>query len=172
MSDIDVTQKKAEEGDARSQYNLGVAYFNGEGVPQDYALAFSWNSKAAEQGHAQAISNLGLYYASGLGVAKDLVQAISYYQTAVALGVTWAINNLGALHENGEGVAKDEIEAYAYYNIAGITLEAARTNRSTLEKKISRDEIAAGQRRTKELQKEIEAKMAAKRATDAKNAGK
>ena len=164
MPDIDATRKKAEEGDALSQHNLGVAYFNGEGVPQDYSLAFSWHSKAAEQGHAQAISDLGLYYASGLGVAKDSVRAISYYQTAVGLGVTWAINNLGALYEYGDGVAKDEVEAYAYYNIAGITLEAARKNRSNLEKKISRDEIAAGQRRTKELQKEIDAKISAKAA--------
>jgi TPR repeat protein len=164
MSDITVTLKKAEEGDARSQYNLGVAYFNGQGVPQDYALAFFWHSKAAEQGHAQALSNLGLYHASGFGVPKDFAKAISYYQTAIELGVDWAINNLGALYANGEGVAKDEVEAYAYYNIAGITIEEARTNRNNLEKTISREEIAAGQRRTKELQKEIAAKIEAKKA--------
>ncbi len=95
---------------------------------------------------------------------KDFAKAISYYQTAIELGVDWAINNLGALYANGEGVAKDEVEAYAYYNIAGITIEEARTNRNNLEKTISREEIAAGQRRTKELQKEIEAKIAAKKA--------
>jgi len=59
-------------------------------------------------------------------------------------------------------VAKDFVEAYAYWNLAGITVEDARTNLAILEKKMSRDEIASGQQRTKQLQKEIEAKQAGK----------
>ncbi len=164
MSDINVIRKKAEKGDAQSQYNLGVAYFNGEVVARDYAQAFFWHSKAAEQGHAPALSNLGLYHARGWGVAKDVVQAITYYRIAIDLGEPWAINNLGVLYDEGEGVAKDEVEAYAHYNLAGITLEEARSNRKKLEKTLSREEIAAGQRRTKELQKEIAARIAAKAA--------
>ena len=63
-----------------------------------------------------------------------------------------------------EGVLKDEIEAYAYYNLAGITYEKARNNLTTLEKKLSPEARLRGQQRTKELQKEIEAKIAAKQA--------
>ena len=32
----------AEQGDAKAQYNLGVMYGKGLGVPQDYALAHMW----------------------------------------------------------------------------------------------------------------------------------
>jgi len=52
-----------------------------------------------------------------------------------------------------------------YYNLAGIMgYEVARANLVSLETRLSRQEIAAGQKRTKELQEEIEAKIAAKKA--------
>jgi TPR repeat protein len=38
-------------GYADAQYNLALMYNNGEGVPQDYALAVEWYRKAAEQGY-------------------------------------------------------------------------------------------------------------------------
>jgi tetratricopeptide (TPR) repeat protein len=37
-----------------AQYNLGLLYYNGWGVPQDYAKAAEWFRKAAEQGHDEA----------------------------------------------------------------------------------------------------------------------
>ena len=40
----------AEQGNASAQYNLGVMYANGRGVPQDYAEAMKWYRLAAEQG--------------------------------------------------------------------------------------------------------------------------
>ena len=45
-------QPLAEQGDAQAQYYLGVLYFKGEGVPQDYVQAREWWLKAAEQGIA------------------------------------------------------------------------------------------------------------------------
>ena len=42
----------AEQGDATAQYNLGVMYALGEGVPENDAEAATWYRKAAEQGHA------------------------------------------------------------------------------------------------------------------------
>ena len=40
----------AEKGDAKSQTNLGILYFNGKGVLKDYKKAIFWLKKAAEQG--------------------------------------------------------------------------------------------------------------------------
>ncbi len=62
-------------------------------------------------------------------------------------------------------MAKDEIEAYAYFNLAGRTDESARKKLAILEKKISQDARLRGQQRTKELQNEIEEKIAAKRTS-------
>jgi hypothetical protein len=49
----------AEQGNASAQFNLGVMYAEGQGVPQDYKQAEKWYTKAAEQGNASAQSNLG-----------------------------------------------------------------------------------------------------------------
>jgi uncharacterized protein len=40
----------AEQGDANAQYNLGVFYDNGLGVPQDKVSAYMWLNLSAAQG--------------------------------------------------------------------------------------------------------------------------
>jgi TPR repeat protein len=40
----------AEQGDAAAQYNLGVMYGKGQGVPRDDVLAYMWFNLAAAQG--------------------------------------------------------------------------------------------------------------------------
>ena len=40
----------AEQGDANAQYNLGVLYDNGLGVPQDKVRAYMWFTLSASQG--------------------------------------------------------------------------------------------------------------------------
>ena len=53
------------------------------------------------------------------------------------------------------------VEAYAFFNLAGITEELARKAADYLEKILSPEAVLRGQKRTKELQKEIDAKIAA-----------
>ena len=76
----------AEQGDAVAQFNLGVMYGKGEGVPQDYVAAVKWYRKAAEQGDAVAQSILGVMYGLGEGVPQDYVQAHMWFNLAVAQG--------------------------------------------------------------------------------------
>ena len=61
-------------------------YYNGKGVPQDYAEAFKWWRLAAEQGDAKAQSNLGSLYEYGQGVLQDNVMAHMWYNLAAANG--------------------------------------------------------------------------------------
>ncbi len=51
---IQIYQERAAEGDVIAQYNLGVVYAAGQGVPQNDAEAALWYRKAAEQGYAKA----------------------------------------------------------------------------------------------------------------------
>lgn len=44
-------REAAEQGDAESQFTLGVRYANGQGVKQSYTEAAKWFLKAAEQGN-------------------------------------------------------------------------------------------------------------------------
>ena len=64
----------AEQGDTTAQYNLGVMYWHGKGVPQDDAEAVRWYRMAAKQGQAEAQYNLGVMYWHGKGVPRDDVR--------------------------------------------------------------------------------------------------
>ena len=65
----------AKQGDADAQFNLGLMYSTGQGVPQDDKTAVKWFTLAAKQGGASAQGNLGAMYAFGKGVLKDYVYA-------------------------------------------------------------------------------------------------
>ena len=80
----------AEQGVDVAQYNLGVMYSYGRGVPQDYGEAVKWLRLAAEQGLDVAQLNLGAMYLEGQGVPQDYVQAHTWFNLAGAGG------NLGA----------------------------------------------------------------------------
>ena len=112
----------------------------------------------AEAGDAAAQFYLGVRYDDGEGVPKNKVEAAKWHRKAAEQGIAAAQFNLGILYANGWGVAKDQVEAYAWFNLAALKDKDGRTHRENLEKILSREEIAAGQRRTRELQKEIEAK--------------
>ena len=47
-------RRAAAEGYASEQYNLGVMYQTGFGLPKDMAKAREWFQKAADQGDVQA----------------------------------------------------------------------------------------------------------------------
>jgi len=76
-------RKLADRGDADAQWQIGVRYHNGDGVPHDDAQAMQWFHRAAEQGHVTAEATLGAYYWAGRGVPQDLSQA--YFWSALAL---------------------------------------------------------------------------------------
>ncbi len=76
----------AEQGDAAAQFNLGILYANGQGVPEDHAEAMRWFRLAAEQGDAEAQYKLGVLYADGRSVPQDYAQAARWFRAATATG--------------------------------------------------------------------------------------
>ena len=101
--DVEDCRVRAEQGHALAQYNLGLMYANGEGVPQDDKEAFNWYRKSAEQGHAGAQVNLGLMYTNGEGVPQDDKQALKWFRKAAEQGDAQAQVNLGVMYEEGAG---------------------------------------------------------------------
>ena len=79
-------RKAAERGDSDAQNNLGASYANGNGVPQNYALAVKWYGKSAKQNNSMAQKNLGVCYFNGQGVPQDFVEAYKWYAVAAANG--------------------------------------------------------------------------------------
>ena len=79
-------RKAAEQNYALAQYDLGLMYANGLGVPRDYQQAVAWFRKAADQRLVAAQISLGVMYAKGQGVPKDDQQAILWYRKAAEQG--------------------------------------------------------------------------------------
>ena len=58
--DFDETMAEANQGDAFAQFNLGVMYENGEGVPENSIRAYVWWSMAKTQGNEKSASNIDI----------------------------------------------------------------------------------------------------------------
>ncbi|MBQ2097335.1 MAG: sel1 repeat family protein, partial [Bacteroidales bacterium] len=101
----------AEQGHAKSQYQLGRAYDKGDGVKEDDALAFEWYSKAAQQGNAKAQYQLGRCYKKGEGCTKDANAAFQWFEKSAAQGNADAQLALGKCYLKGKGVAEDAAKA-------------------------------------------------------------
>jgi GAF domain/Sel1 repeat/PilZ domain len=100
-------RKLAGRGDADAQWQIGVRYHNGEGVPRDDVQAMQWFLRAAEQGHATAQATLGAYYWAGRGVPQDLSKAYFWSALALAQGDENSKSRL-------EGLASQMTQAQVY----------------------------------------------------------
>lgn len=83
----------ADQGDPTAQYNLGVMYRKGEGVPQDYAKAAKWHTLAADQGNANSQFYLGIMYEKGQGVPQDDAVSHRWFDLSAARGDQEAVKS-------------------------------------------------------------------------------
>jgi len=146
-----IFRQLADQGDASAQFNLGLIYDKGQGVPQDYAVAVKWYRKAADQGNASAQYNLGLMYLNGNGVTQDYGAAMRWYRKAVDQGHADAQFNLGVMYGNGWGVTQDYVQAHMWYNLAAARGQKdAGKWRDNLAEKMTPAQIAEAQKLAEE----------------------
>ena len=79
-------RKRAEAGEAVAQFELGILYRKGEGVPQSYEKALNWYLLAAKQGHPDAQNSLGVMHVKGLGVPQDYKEAFKWFMLSAEQG--------------------------------------------------------------------------------------
>jgi Sel1 repeat len=82
------TRKAAEQGDAKAEYNLGIIYGRGQGVPPDQSESTKWIRKSAQKGYAAAQFDIGLWYFKGDGVPQE-------YKEAAKWGISMRNSSLG-----------------------------------------------------------------------------
>ncbi len=99
---IDKYLHKAADGDVDAQYNLGIIYYHGEGVPKDFEQALIWFQKAAEQDDADAQYNLGFMYGRGEGVEKSHGRSLEWFRKASELGHSGAQEILAKMVKKAE----------------------------------------------------------------------
>jgi len=157
-------RKAAENGQVEAQYRLGFIYEQGRGVPVDYVESASWWRKAADQGHAGAQFSLGYCYGRGEGVPRNPSEAAKWLHKSADQGNAAACRFLGNAYDRGEGVRVDKIEAYAYLTIALPGDSYAGGLLDSLTRGMTPSAIQKGKLRAKELRKEIDDKIAAKKS--------
>ena len=108
-------QKKAENGDAYYQHEMGVNYQYGYGVPVDKQKSMEWFQKAADNGNSESMRALGIIYECGLGVDKDPGKAFDFFQKSVEAGNTKSLEKLAWFFEEGVVVEKNEGKAKELY---------------------------------------------------------
>ena len=174
-------RKAACQGYARAQRSLYNCYSRGLGVEEDEKIGVAWLQLADEQGHLNNKQNNNAVTPEGPylgwhptymrlnrviapGAPKDIDQAMSWWRGAAMSGDTRAQYNLGVRYYFGRGVDVDEIEAYAYLNLAAIEVADAADLWTRYLKDVSLEVAHAGQKRTRELQKEIDANIVSRKA--------
>jgi hypothetical protein len=106
---------QAEQGNAEAQFNLGLLYDRGRGVPKDKSEALRWYRLAAMQGDTFAQNSLGDNYWEGTGVPKDDKEAVRWWRLAADKGFAPAQHSLGKiLSGGGQGVPSDKMQAYMW----------------------------------------------------------
>jgi uncharacterized protein len=155
---LEIWRPRATQGVAFAQLNVGIMYYSGQGVPQDYGEAAKWYRLAAEQGDATAQGNLGFMYYSGQGVPQDYGEASKWYRLAAEQGNPTAQSNLGSMYYSGQGVRQDYVQAYLWVDLAASRFppsaiddrKGAAHNRDIVASKMTAEQLAEAQKLARE----------------------
>jgi TPR repeat protein len=140
----------AEQGQADSEFGLGLLNANGWGVPQDDAQALHWYELAANQGHGEAAYNISVMYQNGWGVEQSDAEALKWIRMSADNGFATAHRDLGGLYKSGIGVSQDYVQAYQWYETgAALGDQQSGFNREELETSLDAAQIATAKEAAK-----------------------
>jgi hypothetical protein len=118
-AELPALRTRAEAGDARAQFLVGLAYEYGyAGLTGDLAESLRWHKLAGQQGIGVAETWVGDFYYDGLGVAMDYVEALSWYRRASEHGHAEGSRYVGDFTLLGLGTARDPKQAAVWYGKA------------------------------------------------------
>lgn len=107
--------KKAKSGDAQAQYDLGEAYYNADGVDENFEEALMWYKKAAAKGHLEAEYSTAYLLDYGEGTEENNAEAVKWYNKAAKKGHDLAQYQLALTLQDGEdGVKADPKQAVVW----------------------------------------------------------
>jgi TPR repeat protein len=137
----------AQAGNADAEHLLGLMYYMGRGVPQDYKQALEWHRKAALKGKADAQYVVGAMYYTGNAVIQDHKQAVAWFRKAAEQGHPDAQQVLGLMYRyHIGGMPQDNVIAYMLWNLAAANGSTnAAEQRSQVLKSMTQEQIEEGQ---------------------------
>lgn len=137
----------AQAGNADAEHLMGLMYYMGRGVPQDYKAALEWHRKAALKGKADAQYVVGAMYYTGNAVIQDQKQAVGWFRKAAEQGHAQAQQVLGLMYRyHMGGVPQDNVIAYMLWNLAAANGAAnAAEQRAQVVKIMTQEQVEEGQ---------------------------
>lgn len=94
-------------GDSSVQFFVGICYFKGFFVDEDFEKAFYYFNRAAKNNYIKAQINLGQMYECGKHVAPNKEKALNWYMKAADKGDPIAQHACGMLHYEGINASPD-----------------------------------------------------------------
>ena len=86
--------RSCDNGGLDGCYNLGVKYFRGEGVKQDFKRSFALFKKVCDGGKVEGCNNLAVMYNNANGVKKNVKLARTMFKKACDSGYKPSCENL------------------------------------------------------------------------------
>lgn len=75
-----IVENEAKKGDIKAQVMLGIGYYLGKEIKQDYPKAKKWLTMASNKGNADAQLFLADMYLNGNGVEPNIETAINWLE--------------------------------------------------------------------------------------------
>lgn len=154
IKSFEAAMSKAKSGDPAAQYDVGFAYFAGQGVMKNDVESSRWHLRAAEQGHLMSQVVLTARYDGGIGVEKDPTKAAFWNLKAAMKGWKPAQFSHGMRCLRGEVKGAEEKEAYVWLCLAG-TFNEAHLRAAEIEQRMTPEQIAAARVRIRSLMAEL-----------------
>ena len=130
-------------GDDKAQYNLGIMYKKGLGVPVNKNEAFGWFFLSANQGNILANYALGHAYLKGSGIKKNYKSALKAFKYAALREHPSSRLIIGNMYSQGQGVFVSFPRAFLWWSLAqDLNIGGASQNIDMIKKKISRDQYS------------------------------
>jgi hypothetical protein len=113
----------AQKGVSRAMLLLGIIYYTGKGVPQNYKEAAKWYEMAAEGLDSYGLCNLGYCYFYGRDMDVNFKRAYDCFSLSAYMRNPNAMYKLGDMFYYGNHVAEDKDAAYYWYREAHDNLD-------------------------------------------------
>ncbi len=134
---------EANLGDDKAQYNLGIMYKKGLGVPVNNNEAFGWFFLSANQGNILANYALGHAYLKGSGIKKNYKSALRAFKYAALREHPSSRLIIGNMYYQGQGVIVSYSRAYLWWSLAqDLNIGGASQNIDMIKKKMSKDQYS------------------------------
>lgn len=146
--------KAARQDFAPAIYQVGRAIERGAGVEKDEQIAVDWYKRCAGKRDSNCLLALGNAYVAGRGgLLRDRDEGIKLIRVAALQKNAAAQVVLARVYTEGLGVPADYVLGYMWYNLArsNSSEQFIRQRLDELAKKMTPEQIADAQRRSREM---------------------